>query len=341
MPKHFFKILVFSSCLVSGSKGLSQTAQTAIDINNLLKDAVWYSDLYITPATDAAVYQASSAWIATPQKRKRWDFRINLNTNLFFVPKANRKFTITNSDFSFFKIENGTSATVPTTLGNDNQIYLVGSIDDGTNQNEVRLKTPEGLNMETVVYPYLQASLELPKGFELIAKYSGSVQLKKGYYQVYGAGLKYNVSQFLPKMEAHQFYLSAFAGFSKEEISFDFLNAQTQIYGSLGLNQIIGFVNTYQFQMNASKKWKHFELMAGSITNVSDIKYEVGGDAGAISLLFPIQAIVNNRLSEIYKKKTNSIGEISGRYQFGKFYTQATVAFGKFANTNISLQYEL
>ncbi|MEY2922932.1 MAG: hypothetical protein RL108_1558, partial [Bacteroidota bacterium] len=36
----------------------------------------------------------------------------------------------------------------------------------------------------------------------------------------------------------------------------------------------------------------------------------------------------------------NGIGEISGRYQFSKFYVQSSIAFGKFVNTNLSVQYE-
>ena len=322
---------------------MSQTLQTAVDINSLINDALWYSETFITPATDAAVYQASSAWVMTPQKKKLWDVGFSLNTNAFFVPKSQRKFTIHNADFSFFTIESGAqSAEVPTALGNDQQIYMVGYIDDGVNQNEVRLKTPEGISMDAVVYPYLQASLGLPYGLELVAKYSTNVKLKKGNYQVYGAGLKYNLSQHFKKMEAKQMYLSAFAGISKEEISFEFLNAQTEQYGSLGLNQITGLVNTYQLQFNVSKKWKKFEAMGGIIANLSDIKYEVNGDSKATGLLIPVQSYLNSRLSEIYATKFNAMSEVSGRYQFGgHFYTQLAVAAGKFINTNLSLQYEL
>jgi len=341
MLKKSVNIFVIWLCILSASKATSQTLQTAVDINNLLTDALWYADIFITPATDAAVYQASSAWVATPQIKKRWDLNMSLHTNLFFVPKANRKFEIKNSDFSFFEVENADAATVPTGLGNDDQVYLVGHIDDGVNLNEVRVKTPEGIDMETVVYPYLQASLGLGYGLEVEAKYSTNVRLKKGHYQVYGGGLKYNLSQHIKKMEAKQMYLSAFAGYSKEEISFEFLNSTTNQLGTLGLNEITGLVDTWQFQVNGSKKWKNFEAMAGIIGNVSNIKYKVEGESNVPSFLVPVQSYVNSRLADIYTTKTNAIGELSGRYQFGNFYAQGVFAFGKFANANISLQYEL
>jgi hypothetical protein len=34
------------------------------------------------------------------------------------------------------------------------------------------------------------------------------------------------------------------------------------------------------------------------------------------------------------------MGEISGRYQFSKIFVQTTIAFGKFVNSNVSVQYE-
>ncbi len=334
-----FQILFFGLALFAGFQSRAQSAQTVVDLNNFVSDALWYADKFITPATDAAVYQASSGWIATPQKAQLWDVNVSLHTNIFFVPKANRQFTINNSEFAFLEIENASSATVPTAIGNDDQVYVVGSFTDVPN-GDVRIKTPEGLDAETVIYPYVQASLGLWYGTEILAKYSYNVKLKKGHYQVYGLGIKHNLSQYVKSLEAKNIYLSIFAGISKEEIAFDFLTSESEQFGSLGLNEIIGLVDTYQFQVNGSKKWKRFELMAGVITNVSDIAYEVGGSNGTTALLIPVKSFVNNRLSEIGKTKINSMGELSGRYQFGHFYAQGIFAFGKFANTNLSLQYE-
>jgi hypothetical protein len=341
MHKYFVKILVLLICLLSGNKAVSQDFGNILDVNNFLNDALLYADTFITPATDAAVYQASSNWVTTPQKKKLWDVNVSLHTNVFFVPKGNRNFTIKNSDFSFFTIEGENStATVPTALGNDEQIYLVGTIDVAGTENEVRVKTPEGIDMGVVVYPYIQASLGLWYGTEIVAKYSYKVDLKKGYYQVYGFGFKHNLSQYFKNIEGKNIYISAFAGYSNEEISFGFLTGETEQLGPLGINEITGIVNTYQFQLNGSKKYNRFETMAGLIVNVSDIKYEIGGDSGTPQLILPVKDFVNSKLSETYKTKTNLLGEISGRYQFGHIYTQATFAFGKFLNTNISLQYE-
>ncbi|MCD8529545.1 MAG: hypothetical protein LRY25_02025, partial [Flavobacterium sp.] len=211
-------------------KSEAQTSPEEIEqIGYLLSDALLYSEQYIVPATDAAVYQASAAWVMSPKKRKKWDVSLGLHTNVFFVPKADRTFQIQNSDFQFFEIEGATSATVPTALGNDNQVYLVGELGG----EQVRFKTPEGINQETVIYPYLQGGIELPYGFEFIARYSTKTKLKRGDYQVYGFGLKHNFSQYFPKVESKNIHFALATIYSKEDISFDFLDIDTA-YGNLG-----------------------------------------------------------------------------------------------------------
>ena len=338
MHKRYCVLLVVAICL-TGQKLSSQSFFTLLQIENLIDDSLEYGSKYLTPATDAAIYQASSGWVATPQKRKLWDVSLSFHTNVFFVPRSNRTFVAKNSDFSFYSIEGASSAVVPTALGDDYQVYLVGYIDDGVNQNQVRIKSPEGVDSETVVYSYLQASVGLLYGTELTAKFSPKIKLKKGDYQVYGAGLKHNLSQYSTELESKNIYASAFAGYSKEKISFDFLDAQTS-FGSLGLNEISGLVDTWQFQVNASKKWNKFEVMSGLILNTSSIDYELGGDSSESLILSRVKTFIDQRLAEISENKTNIIGEVSCRYQLGKFYIQPVVAFGKFINTNFALAFE-
>ncbi|MEC4005421.1 DUF6588 family protein [Flavobacterium sp. SUN052] len=329
------KYIIIGICLIFSCKSFSQTAQTFEEIGRFLNDATLYSEKYITPATDGAVYQASAGWMTSPKKRKLYDVTLGLYGNVFFVPKRDRNFQISNSDFSFFTIENQTSVTVPTALGNDTQYYLVGQIDN----NEVRMQTPKGVNQETVVYPYLQGSISLWKGFEVVGKYSTKVKLKRGDYQVYGFGLKHNFSQYFKSLEKKKINLAALLAFSKENISFDFIDTYTS-YGNLGINRITGKVDTWQLQFSASKEWKKFELMASAISNRSDFKYMLTGERGQIEDVIPVQYILNEKLRDIYKTKYNYIAEISGRYQFSKIYVQTSLAFGKFVNTNISVQYE-
>jgi hypothetical protein len=301
------------------------------EIGYLLSDALFYSEKYIIPATDGAVYQASSAWMSTVKKREKWTVEVGIYGNVFFVPNSDRTFQINNSDLQFFEIENASSATVPTALGNKDQVYLTGDL----NGEQIRFKTPQGINQETVVYPYLQVGLALPYGFEIMGKYSTRTKLKKGDYQVYGLGLKHNFSQYFSSLEAKKINLAAMVMYSNEDISFDFIDAETS-FGNLGFNRFTGIVNTYHLQLSASKEINHFEIMGSFITNVSDFKYEVGGSTSEPT---PYAIAINNLLPQLEKTKFNYMGELSVNYFISKFYIKGTFSFGKFANANLGFNY--
>ena len=341
MHNNYFKYILIGIYLILSGKSFSQSPQTLSQIGLFLNDATFYSEKYITPATDAAVYQSSAGWMSSPKKRKLYAVTIGIHGNVFWVPNRDRSFEIKNSDFSFFTIQNANAetvspVTVPSSLGNDNQYYLVGQLDAN---NQIKIATPEGVNQESITYPYVQGSIALWKGFEVLGKYSSKVKLKKGDYQVYGFGLKHNLSQYFNYLTKRKINLAALFAFSKEDISFDFLDTNTS-YGNLGIDRITGKVQTSQFQISASKDWKRLELMISTIINKSDFKYFLTGERGQIEDVIPVQQILNDKLKDIYKSKINTIAEISGRYQFKKYYVQTSIAFGKFVNTNLSLQYE-
>jgi hypothetical protein len=328
-------LLLFVGALFFNFKSNAQSQFELEKIANLLNDVIFYSDQYVLPATDAAVYPSSSSWINSPKEIELWQVTLGLHGNTFFIPKSNRSFEIENSDFNFFEIENGTSATVPSALGNNDQTYLVGELGGG----QVRLKTPQGINQEIVSYAYLQAGIGLPFGTELIVRYLPKIKLKKGECQIYGLGLNHNISQYFKHLETKNINISSAIIYSKEEMSFDFLNIDTA-YGNLGINQLSRFVDTFHFQLSASKEFKNLEVITSVIANTSNFKYAVGGEKGKIEKAFPVQETVNNLLKRISEDSFNILGQISARYQIKKIFLQSSFTFGKFANINLGVQYQ-
>lgn len=81
--KKFWLLLI-----VVSNFSFCQTEQTLEQIEFFLKDAILYSDQYLTPATKAAVYQSSSNWMTSAKKVKRWDATKSLHTNVFLYLKA-------------------------------------------------------------------------------------------------------------------------------------------------------------------------------------------------------------------------------------------------------------
>lgn len=310
-------------------------------LDEFFKDAVYYSDKFVTPATDAAVYQAASAWIYTAKKNKLWSTSFGIHSNVFFVPNEDRQFQINDSDFTFLKIQGATSATIPTALGDGNQINIIDIFAPNGIINPAKpIKTPQGVNQEIIFYPHLSGSVCVGFGTEIIGKYAPKVKINSGEYQVYGVGLKHNLDQYIEVLKKNEISLSATIIKSNEIISFDFLNVQPTPLGTLGIDRITGKVNSLQFQMNASKQFGNFEILLGSLTNKSDFEYVLTGELGTIEKIIPFQQILNDRLRGIYKTKFNSIIEISATYNYRKIYFQSVFAFNKFINSNISIHYK-
>ena len=334
MKKLFFLFLLVSNI------SFSQTVQELEAFGRLLNDAIFYCDRYITPASDASIYQASSGWVSSPKKRKLWDVTLGFNSNVFFVPKADREFEIKNSDFTFFSIYDANwapvnSATVPSTLGNSQQYNLNGYI--GNDQGF--FQTPQGVNAEQVYYSHFTGSVALWYGTEIIVKYAPVTKLKSGNYQVHGYGIKHNIDQYFKSLIKNKINMSGLVCFSNENISFDFIPPASNDGPDLGINEINGLVDTWQFQYNISKEFKRFEIMGGIIANISDIKYKFIGEVPPGQAI-PFQAIFNEKIRDIYKTKTNYLGEVSCRYKINKVFLQSTFAFGKFVNSNFAVQYE-
>ncbi|MBC7641904.1 MAG: hypothetical protein H7174_06125 [Flavobacterium sp.] len=336
--KRFFLIIFFV-----GSFCNAQTFNLAAleHLDEFFKDAVYYSDKYVTPATDAAVYQASSAWIYTAKKNKLWSTSLGIHSNIFFVPKPDRDFKISDTDFTFLKIQGATSATIPTALGDGNQISIIDIYSpNGIIDPAKPIKTPQGVNQEEIFYPHLSGSVCVGFGTELLGKFAPKVKIKSGEYQVYGFGIKHNLDQYIEILKKNKINLSASVLQSNEIISFDFLNIQPTPFGTLGIDKITGIVKSLQFQINASKQFGNLEIMIGSLTNKSDFEYLLTGELGTIEKILPVQQILNDKLRQIYKSKINSIIEVSATYNYRKIYFQSAVAFNKFINTNISIHYK-
>ena len=327
--------------LLVSNISFSQTPQELEAFGRLLNDAIFYCDKYITPVSDAAIYQASSGWVTSPKKRKLWEVTLGFNNNVFFVPKADREFEIKNSDFTFFSIYTEpdwtpvSSATVPTALGTNQQYNLNGYIGN----DQVFFQTPQGVNAEQVYYSHFTGSVAIWYGTELILKYSPVTKLKSGNYQVFGYGLKHNIDQYFNLLLKNKINMSGLVCFSNENISFGFITPSLSNGPDLGIDEINGLVDTWQFQYNVSKEFKRFEIMAGIIANVSDIKYKFIGDVPPGQAI-PFQSVFNEKIKEIYKTKTNYLGEVSCRYKINKVFLQSTFAFGKFVNSNFAVQYE-
>jgi hypothetical protein len=340
MYKKIFLFII----LITSIASFSQSQTTQQQITNFLDDAVLYADKFVNPATDAAIYISNSNWMTTAKKRKLYTVSFSLHANYFVVPKSDRTFSINNNDFKFFTIKDAAGQTVnetievPSVFGGDSSYNLTGQI----SISPVSIRIPKGVSREAVPYPFAQIAISLWKGFELMGKYSPRISYNQIQYKISGIGVKHNFSQYFEKFNTQKINISGIVSYAKEDITTSFITVTTD-FGTLGIDQMTSYIKTWNFQFGVSKEWKNFELIFNTITSNNSFEYVVTGPKGTIEDLFVdlnIQSLFNEKLKTIYKTRLNSMLEVSGRYQYKKFALQSGISFGKFLNTNASLQYE-
>lgn len=325
--KIFIVLLIFNSIQIKAQDTFQQ-------ISNLFGDAISYTENFIKPATDVVSFQAASSWTTSVNKQKLWDFNLSFQTNVLITPNRKKSFDISNDDFSFFTIEGQSNVTVPSALGNDNQYFLVGDL----NGSEVRLKTPEGLNQEFIAYPFIHAELGLPFGTSLSARFTPKSNLKGGSFRLYGLGIQHNLDQYFPKIQEKHINLSTQIVYINEEIGFSYLSLNTETI-SINVDRILSTIDTYQFQLSASKEFKKWEIMTSVIGNKNTFNYSLPKEN------LTDESLGNNLLYQLLQTissdSINVLAEFSVRYSLNNhFYLQGAVSVGKFTNTNLGIQYQ-
>lgn len=322
---------------------------TEIDnINLMLEDFVFLSNKFVSPLSEVSSYQSAIGWVNSAKKRKPFQFTLGINNNLFLVPKKNREFEIKSSELLFFDFENGAStATIPTVLGNDERITFIGYLSkdtDGNPTDPVTINNPSGINQELVPSAQLYGTISLWKGTELMGKFAPKIKIENIQFQLYGVGIKHNLSQYFPYFEKKKINIATALSYSKQEI---FYNRSDVVFNSsilgtrtLGVSLINGNFDTWQAQLNFSKVIHKFEFMGSFIGASNSSQYRFAGEEGTIQQIIDLRKVLNEKFEKVNEIQNVFLGELSCRYQISKLYLQTTLAFGKFVNSNLSLQYE-
>lgn len=307
-------------------------------LNFVLDDIVLYTNKYNEKALNSLIYQSSNSWMQSPKLKEKWKFNLALNSNIFIVSNANKTFDIKNSDFKRLKIENVTDdnsiVKVPTAYGTISNTYLGTS----TSFGDIRIKY-DGLNENQIAYPFLQGGLSLPKGFEIMAKYSVRIKLKQGEHQIYGFALQYNLNQHFVKLKAKNINIATLISFNNEEIIGNFLNESNSSF-ALGIEKLKTNINSYHLQLSGSKVYKKFEFTAGIIIIKSEFNNTFIGNQNGI--IENSEDLFNKKAKEsLNKNQTLFLGNVSTRYEcFNNLFLQSTFALRNEINASLGLQYE-
>lgn len=329
-------IMLLASCPLLAQENLEDLLAAGIE------DAQLFATSYITPATEAMIYNTSNGWVQSANVKKPLRFEISLIGNATFVSDENKSFTLNTADYNNLQFRDGsTSKQVATAFGeNDPDITVFAEVQNGVFTEEVEFVLPQGLasaNVNFVQSVFLQARLGLFKGFEVKARYFPKVEQEDVKVGLIGAGVQYEFTELLPADNIFPVAIAGVVGYTNLTGNYDFTD-DTVIEGE---NQQFDLrQNSWLFQLQASTKLPVFNVYGGLgyVTGTSD--FDVLGTyrvRGGIPLFE-----TTNEFKDPFTVRTKVSGvrgTIGAKLQLGFFGIHADYNLAEYSNISAGLHF--
>jgi hypothetical protein len=195
---------------------LSSSAQQNNIVNS--DDANAFLSAYFSPFTNSIGAGLNSGWYNTAKPHKLAGFDVSLTINMITLSDEQKSFN-PNDIANFSSSDNST----PTILGEG----MGAEIDyAGSNFSSTFTMPEQNINLTSIPIPTLNAGIGLVKGTELNIRYIPAYDydigfIGEGSIELYGAGLKHDLLQWIPIVNKLPFDLSFQAALSRFKTSFE------------------------------------------------------------------------------------------------------------------------
>ncbi|SHJ05458.1 hypothetical protein SAMN04488096_107159 [Mesonia phycicola] len=332
--KKFFSVFVF--IVVS-------TVQAQDNIQAILRagvdDATKFSENYIAPASEAAIYSLANGWYNSAKAKETLHFEISVVANVGLVSEKNQSFNLNIDDYNYISFADGSqSKNVATVFGENNpdQIVIVEyETSNGTETTSFTL--PQGLggsNIDFFPTAYLQGSLGLGKGFEVKARFLPEVDYDGAKTKFYGGAIQHEFTSWLGVKKILPVAISGLIGYNRLEASY-LLDDNSLIQGS---NQKIKTeMNSWIYSAIVSTKLPVINFYAGlgyvtgDATSTLDGTYVI--DEG------PIQGEVLINPYTVTNNVSGLNATLGFKLKLAFFRLNASYSFQEYQNINLGLNF--
>ena len=310
-----FLFLVCSSLFVSAQN---------ITISNT-SDATNFLGAYFSPFAESIGAGLNKGWYNTAKPHKLAGFDVSLSLNLITISDEIASFDVNN-------IENFSSASssTPSILGNGEGAII--NYQDG-NVNGQFVMPDQNIEIKAVPMPTLNVGLGLIKGTEINVRYIPTYEydigfIGKGSVELYGAGIKHDILQWLPLNKFLPFDLSIQGAFSQFNTSFEVESqsvrqgvdldiqastvnlifskkfAMITAYGSVGQNFVSSTLNANtNFSLGSTSTLNFDSPLEINMPKTSEMQASVG-----VRLQFAIFTLYANQTFSSYPSTSAGIG---------------------------------
>lgn len=314
------------------------------NVNDLLAagldDAEQFTDAYLAPVSEAAIYSIAGGWYNTADAKPLGGFEISIIGNMTpFKNKADKKaFVLNTADYENLQFTDGsTSKSVATALGEIQgvNVYVEADIAPGVSQR-ADFELPSGLaseNLNFIPSGFVQASVGLVKGTELKARFLPKINTDEVSVGFYGLGLQHEFTKHLPADKMLPVAISGVIGYTHLNGTYDFTS--TNIID--GQDQRIDVaINTWVFQAVVSTRLPVINFYGGlgylSGKSDTDILGTYIVQSG------PFQQTYTDPFS-VSKKASGVTANIGAKLKLGFFRLHADYTIAEFNNLSVGLNF--
>lgn len=174
----------------------------------------------------------NSQWVHAAKPHRTLGFNISVRAGLAVVPDVDKSFDVTQFDYNRLRYADdpGDSPITPTISGENTQgsrmlAETEVTLPDGSTQ-QVTLadfNMPEGTGFGYIPAPMIQAGVGLVKDTEITVRYLPPVSMPfDGKIDLFGAGVKHGINQWLPGGNLIPVDLSVMAGYTSLGVTVNF-----------------------------------------------------------------------------------------------------------------------
>lgn len=307
-----------------------------------IQDAQRFATSYISPATEAMIYNNANGWIQSAEVKSPLKFEISIIGNATFVKDENRTFTLNTADYNNLRFRDGsTSKEVATAFGkNDPDIIVYSQVQNGPLTEEVEFILPQGLasvNVNMLPTAFLQGRIGIFKATELKVRYFPKIEQGDVKVGVFGLGIQHEFTKWLPAEKVFPLAISGLVAYNNLNANYDFTDDEI----IEGENQQFDLKqNSWLFQLQASTKLPviNFYGGIGYISGTSD--FDVLGTYRVKAGIPLLETTSEFRDPFSVKNKVSGVrGTIGANLKLGFFGIHADYNFAKFNNASVGLHF--
>lgn len=309
-----FFFLVCSSLFVSAQN---------ITVSNT-SDATNFLGAYFSPFAEYIGAGLNKGWYNTAKPHKLAGFDVSLSLNLITISDE-----IVSFDVNSIENFSSASSSTPSILGSGEGAII--NYQNG-NVNGQFVMPDQNIEIKAVPIPTLNVGLGLIKGTEINVRYIPTYEydigfIGKGSVELYGAGIKHDILQWLPLNKFLPFDLSIQGAFSQFNTSFEVESQSVRQGVDLDIQaSTVNLIFSKKFAMITAYGSVGQNFVSSTLNANTHFSL---GSTSTLNFDFPL---------EINMPKTSEIHALAGvRLQFAIFTLYVNQTFSSYPNTSAGI----